>query len=148
MSPLSNYSENTNLTPTNTCVTSWKLDILQFKIICFQLKKPPQTHPKNQTAAILQPSLFPQVLFIHFMVLPHLFQQLCHFSILHMGWYRDQYCSSSWLSAWHVDQNRPSVSLQMMPKLGKMVNAPRRLCNPHPFRFFKTQLDKFHSKLI
>lgn len=39
MSPLSNYCENTNLTPTNTCMPSSKLDILQFKMLCFLVKK-------------------------------------------------------------------------------------------------------------
>lgn len=43
MSPLSNYCENTNLTPTNTCVPSSRLDILQFKMLCFLLKKTPNT---------------------------------------------------------------------------------------------------------
>lgn len=73
--------------------------------------------------AILQPLFFPQVLFIHLIVLSHFFQQLCHFSILHMGWYWDQYCSVSSLSAWPVDQNTPSVRLQMMPNGREMVNT-------------------------
>lgn len=47
MSPPVNYCENTNLIPTNTCMPSSKLDILQFKMLCFLLKKP-NNHPTNQ----------------------------------------------------------------------------------------------------
>lgn len=58
MSPLSNYCENTTLTPTNTCVPSSKLDILQFKMLCFLLrkKKPKKTNRGYFTTIILSPS--------------------------------------------------------------------------------------------
>lgn len=112
MSPLSNYCENINLTPTNTCVLSSKLDILQFKMLpSANTKKTP-----HKPVAILYPLLFLQVLFIHLIVLPHFFlQQLCHFSIL------DELKLRSMLLNifWPVDQNTSSLSLEKVPSGGK-----------------------------
>lgn len=48
MSPLSNYCENTNLTPTNTCVLSSKLDILQFKMLFSANTHKKKTNHTNQ----------------------------------------------------------------------------------------------------
>lgn len=60
MSPLSNYCENTNLTPTNTCVTSWKLHILQFKMKCSQLKNHPKPTQKTKQWLFYNHYYFPR----------------------------------------------------------------------------------------
>lgn len=94
MSLLSNYCENTELTATNTCVSSSKIDILNFKKLCFLLKK----------SSYFTTIIISQVLFIRLIVLPHV----------------------SVMPIFNVRQsaNTPSVSLQMMPNGGEMVNTP------------------------
>lgn len=120
MSPLSNYCENTNLTPTNTCVLSSKLDILQFKML-FSANTHKKKNQPHKPVATLYPLLFPQVLFIHLIILPHLFlQQLCHFSILD-----ELKLRSTLLNIfWPLDQSTPSLSVEKVPSGGEMVNTP------------------------
>lgn len=92
--------------------------------------------------AILQPLLFPQVLFISLRVLPHFFQQLCLFSITRVairihGAQCFDYQPSLWIKMCL------SLCLQIMSNGGKMVNqgdnSVQTGCGISIFEIFKTQ---------
>lgn len=147
MSPLSNYCENTNLTPTNTCVymLSSKLDILQFKMLFSantQKKKPTTQTSGYFITIIISPSS------VYSLNNPATFLFTTVMPFFNIRWVETEINAAQYLLA--CGSKYTFTECGEGAKWGRNGQYTRRHCpeklwNPYPLRI--SRFNKFHSNL-